>query len=136
MIVIVNDHQDSTRVLVRLIKAHGFDVAGFLSPVEALDAMRRHPPRLLITDNQMPEMNGLELVRIMRDEPRLARTPVVFTASVSELQEEARRLDVIAYLFKPVDWPQLLEVIERTLQRSSSFDSEVRQEQVAAGRWC
>jgi CheY-like chemotaxis protein len=95
----------------RLLRLHGYDVIEANDGQEALDCVRTHRPDLVVTDVMMPVMDGVELIRQLRDDPVTAALPVVaITADATSLTEKRARDagadDVIA---KPIDLPSLLD---------------------------
>ena len=113
----LNSHEKSPRVLLvedtpflryafgRLLRLHGFDVCEANDGREALDCIADFRPQLILTDLMMPVMNGFELIRALRSDPKTAELPVVaFTANPSEHAErEARQAGAADYFAKPVD---------------------------------
>ena len=113
----VNPYDKSPRVLLvedapflryafgRLLRLHGFDVCEANDGREALDCIADFHPHLILTDLMMPVMNGFELIRALRSDPKTAGLPVVaFTADPTEQAErEARQAGAVDYFTKPVD---------------------------------
>ncbi len=113
----LNSHDKSPRVLLvedtpflryafgRLLRLHGFDVCEVNDGREALDCIADFHPQLILTDLMMPVMNGFELIRALRADPRTANVPVVaFTADPTEhVEREARQAGAVDYFTKPVD---------------------------------
>ncbi len=88
---------------------------------EGLDVATREKPNLIILDYNMPVMDGVTMLRHMRENPELKRTPVIMlTAEASpEIISTVARLGVRDYVTKPFDSDQLLEKAARvvTLER-------------------
>jgi len=88
---------------------------------EGLDVATREKPNLIILDYNMPVMDGVTMLRHMRENPELKRTPVIMlTAEASpEIIGTVARLGVRDYVTKPFDSDQLLEKAARviTLER-------------------
>jgi CheY-like chemotaxis protein len=71
---------------------------------------------LLILDNELPDMSGLELIRQTRQIPRRQQTPIIML-SASDVEREARRAGANEFLRKPEEMPALAETIARLLAR-------------------
>jgi CheY-like chemotaxis protein len=101
----------------RLLRLHGFDVCEANDGQEALDHVDEFRPDLVVTDLMMPVMDGVELIRRLREDPRTAELPVLaITADASDTAEKRARLAGAAdFLAKPVDLPSLLDRL-RTLR--------------------
>lgn len=75
-------------------------------------------PALIITDIQMPEMDGIEFIRETRKSLRFAPILVLTTESQQPLRDEARRLGASGWLIKPIKGDELLKVVARILRPS------------------
>lgn len=82
----------------------------FGSGVAAFDALRSNPVDVLFCDIQMPELNGMELSRMLPPETR-----VVFTTAFSRYAVEGFRVNAIDYLLKPVSYADFLAAAEKAL---------------------
>jgi len=100
----------------RLLRLHGFDVCEANDGREALDCLAHFRPQLVLTDLMMPVMNGFDLIRALRSDPKTADVPVVaFTADPTEQTErEARQAGAAEYFTKPVDFSSFVNRL-RTL---------------------
>src|SRR5690348_8571689 len=85
------------------------------SGFEALKILPRAEYDLIITDINMPDINGLELVRYVRDSERHARTPLVIISTDGREHDRERglKLGANAYLIKPFEPEQLLDVVRQ-----------------------
>jgi chemosensory pili system protein ChpA (sensor histidine kinase/response regulator) len=112
MVLVVEDHGDTRDAVVKLLGREGYLAVGVESGEEGLEYLREVTPELMLLDCQMPSMDGLELLRAIRADDRLARVPVVmFTASVSyALREEFDHLGVQGWIAKgSTDWEEILQ---------------------------
>ena len=93
----------------------GFEVRCVTDGQEALEAIEQERPDILITDFQMPRLNGLELIERVRGNPQTSDlTVIVLTAKGFEVspQEMAERWGVAAVLGKPFSPRELLRLVE------------------------
>lgn len=112
-VVVVDDERVSLELVTRSLLQIGHPVQAFSRPREALSAMRMDPPAVLVTDLVMPELSGVELVReARRIDPDMG---LVLVTGVGDEQAAATmgRLEVSAYLTKPVDRAALLAAVQR-----------------------
>lgn len=117
-ILIVED-STTTRSLIRAI----IEEAGDLDIVEAptgFDALKLLPTQdfdLIVTDINMPDINGLELINFIKSNPRYSHIPLVIVTT--ERSEEDRKrgmaLGATAYVTKPFKSPELQDIIRKTL---------------------
>ena len=117
MTVVLNNHADTVRVLVRLIRHLDYDCAGFTDVPSTLPLLERQPPTLLILGNLMPHMTGTEVLRWMRGHDKLEHTPVVYLAGNLDARSEAERLGVTAYLLKPLNFAHLKPILRSVYAR-------------------
>ncbi len=93
MILIVDDHQESGAALHRLLARQGFAVTHIATAKEALNLINAsdlQKPLLVILDDMMPEMTGLEMVGVLRMNPTTRHLPVVmFSACTDEIRRES-----------------------------------------------
>lgn len=105
--VIIADDSDTARMFIRRC----FEIAGLAEATifearngsEALERMRAHPTDLVITDLNMPILDGRGLLKTMRGESGLAKIPVIVVSSATnvELQRELQALGARAVIKKP-----------------------------------
>jgi CheY-like chemotaxis protein len=62
MVIVIDDHDDTRRVLLRLLRMDGYEALSFPSGKEALTYLQSNVPTLVLTDYSMPDMNGLQIV--------------------------------------------------------------------------
>ncbi len=117
-ILIVEDSA-TTRALIRAVidELGDFDTVEASSGFEALKMLPRQEYDLLITDINMPDINGLELIGFVKNNPRFTRLPVVIVST--ERSEEDRNrgmaLGAAAYVTKPFTSDELQEIIKKTM---------------------
>src|SRR5688572_19220365 len=105
-LLIVDDHPVNLAMLKRQLKVLGLEVDTAASGVDALAKWRRDRHSLVITDLQMPEMDGYAFARALRAEPHQGRKPVVvaFTANTQrDALEQCIEAGMDDYLTKPVE---------------------------------
>jgi putative two-component system response regulator len=115
-ILILDDDIDLVDVLAGTLRLRGFDVSGFHSPRQALEAFAKDPFPFVITDLWMPEMNGLEVMRrINRIEPT-TRVILISGAGEKEHVLEAMRLGAADFLEKPFDMDHFGSVVSKVMK--------------------
>jgi len=95
----------------RLLRMYGFEVREATDGREALDSVNEFQPHLVLTDLMMPVMDGVELIKRLREAPATRNLPIVaITADATELTErQAREAGALDVITKPVDLPSLLD---------------------------
>jgi chemotaxis protein histidine kinase CheA/ActR/RegA family two-component response regulator len=114
-IVIAEDSVATRRLLERILKQSGFDVISCRDGKEALDSVSgaSNNLKLLISDIEMPRLNGFGLLQAVREDQRWHDLPVVFLTSRSgqRHRNEAAKLGVNAYINKPFTAVEILECV-------------------------
>ncbi len=108
---LVDDDPFQLKLLSRILEGAGHEVRTFEAAEPGLAAARERRPDLLVTDLIMPGSDGLEVCRVMRDDPALAGTPVVvLTGSPYDADaRRARALGAVGFLAKRPDPSSLLD---------------------------
>ena len=118
-ILAIDDHPETLSILVTTLKSHGYRVLSSNSPIRGLKLATSARPDLLLVDMNMPEMNGIELVRRVRDTPQGRNLPIImFTAETDAATKIAGvQAGVDDYITKPTDVIELIERVEALLER-------------------
>ncbi|MBW1729242.1 MAG: response regulator [Deltaproteobacteria bacterium] len=120
-ILIVDDSTPMRAVIKKIVKASGFNVGQFFEAAngrEALDILNQEWLDLVLTDYNMPDMNGLELVEEMNKDDHLKSIPAVMitTEGSRERVEEFMAKGVIEYIKKPFTPEQIKQQIKQKLK--------------------
>jgi two-component system cell cycle response regulator DivK len=121
-ILIVEDNALNIKLFCDLLAAHGHLPEAVTDSRNALDAAREFSPDLVITDIQLPHVSGLELIRMMRADARLANVPImaVTAYSASGDEERIREAGAQAYVSKPISVVRFAETVDQLLKDSAS----------------
>jgi len=105
LILVVEDNPTNLKLVCDLLRAHGYRVAESSTGEEALDALKFIRPNLILMDVQLPGMDGLEVVRALKQDPLTRDIPVAaLTAHVMKGDEvRAREAGCVGYIPKPID---------------------------------
>lgn len=111
--LVVEDSISIRKSLAMFMQDLGFTVITAKDGLEALNQVQKKIPSVVITDLEMPRMNGLEFMVHLRSNEETAFTPIVMLTSKSSLKhkQEAERLGVTSCISKPYDEEELLEII-------------------------
>jgi two-component system chemotaxis sensor kinase CheA len=117
--ILVVDDSITTRTLERsILEAHGYQVRVAVDGVDALEQLRAASADLVITDMQMPRMDGFTLLAEIKKDQRLAHTPLIIVSSLERRDEQERglALGADAYIVKrKFDQQELLDAIRQIL---------------------
>jgi len=125
-ILIVEDDQ-TVRELLKYRLGKRYDVATATNGKEALDLVEDQAPDLIISDIMMPQMDGFALQSALQSDKNTRVIPFIFlTARADEdARQKGERTGVDDYITKPFDMDQLLSRVERLLERTKMFQSEL-----------
>ena len=121
-ILVVDDDEMVLMALEELLKPEGYDVDTVSSGTEALQKLDHDGYELLMLDVIMPEMDGYELCKRIREKEKYKETPVVFLTAKSRDEDRARGLEAGGnlYLSKPISPDKLLGIVSDTIGRKKS----------------
>ena len=119
-ILVVDDEVDLAWALRQSLSDEGYEVSIAQDGKEALGAVARQRPDLIVLDIKMPRMDGLEVCRQLRRDPRYAAVPILFLTVRSAVQDRIIGLDEGGddYLSKPFDLDELKARIRALLRRA------------------
>ncbi|WP_326539406.1 hybrid sensor histidine kinase/response regulator [Pseudorhodoferax sp.] len=115
LVLVVDDSITVRRVTQRLLQREGYRVALAADGVQALEQLQAERPAVLLSDIEMPRMDGYELARSVRADARLATLPIVMITSrmADKHRAHAQSLGVDHYLGKPYPEDELLSLVRR-----------------------
>ncbi len=119
-ILIAEDDPVTTRFLASLLEGKGYDVLLAEDGEHAYELATARRPDLILTDVVMPYRDGFDLLRALRQEPALARVPIVVLSMRDREEDIVRGLEMGAddYIVKPFNARELVVRIRKQLQRS------------------
>jgi signal transduction histidine kinase len=119
-ILIAEDSATQLQRLQLILERHMYRVTATSNGKLALEAAQRRRPALIVSDIVMPEMNGYDLCRRIKEDPRLSGVPVILVTTLSDPQDVIRGLECRAdnFILKPYEAEQLLRRIQFVLVNS------------------
>lgn len=116
-ILIVDDSASIRQMVEATLKSKGYQVTGAADGQEALDKCKASQYDFVLTDQNMPRMDGLTLIKSLRQLPQYSRTPVIFltTEASDAMKAQGRAAGATGWMVKPFDPNKLLEVTAKVL---------------------
>lgn len=116
-VLTVDDSPSVRQMVAATLRNAGYDVLEASDGREALVLAERGPVELVLTDHNMPTMDGLMLIRALRSSPRCARVPIVMltTESSDEMKAQGRAAGATGWMVKPFDPKRLVEVVRKVI---------------------
>lgn len=117
MIHLIDDSATMLMSMEMLLKRAGYDIVKSANAEKALEQLEEVSPKLIITDLNMPGMNGIELIQKIKSNNKFRFTPILMltTESQQTRREEAKKAGATGWLVKPVEPEDLLNIIQQIL---------------------
>ncbi len=127
-VLCIDDNALALNMIARPLERNGYEVIALEDSTEALQAILNEKPDAIVTDIDMPGLNGWELVRIVRSWTQTALIPVVFLTKLDGEEDRIRGFTLGAddYLTKPVPEKQLVPLVAGIIEASRLYLRHVR----------
>lgn len=118
-VLIVEDNERNMRLMRLLLRPLGYTLLEATDGTEALATVEHATPDIILVDIQLPDVDGLEITRRLRQEARFARTPIVALTAYAMPgdREMFLRAGCTGYVAKPIDTRAFPEIIASYLNR-------------------
>jgi len=116
-IVVVEDEPDTAEMFAEMMRLLNYQVFKSHSGARAIDLIADRRPAVVLLDVMMPDLSGLDVLRFMRRDPRLAGIPVIIVSAKGLPSDIKKGLEAGAslYLTKPVSFADLRVAVEKAL---------------------
>jgi len=114
-ILTIDDSRMMREMLLMVLQGAGFNVVQAEDGVDGLEALTRSAPDVIITDINMPRMDGYGVIEGVRQDPRHRATPIIVLSTESSPEKKGRARDAGAtgWIVKPFQADTLIDVIRR-----------------------
>lgn len=121
-VLVVDDSAVVRELISTELRHRGFDVAVANDGIDAIAAIQKHPPDLVITDVVMPRMNGYELCRWIKSDPHSQQIPVMICSIKGEDFDRywGMKQGADAYMIKPCPPSEMLSAVHYLLARGAN----------------
>jgi diguanylate cyclase (GGDEF)-like protein len=131
-ILIIDDNPENLRLLSRMLLRRGYEVRQALNGTIALRAIEIQRPDLVLLDIMMPQIDGYEVCKSLKNNPETAEIPVIFLSALNEVQNKLKGFAVGAadYITKPFQFDEVLVRVQSqlTLQFARKKITELNRE--------
>ena len=119
-ILIVDDNPSNLDLLARLLRDAGYKVRAVTGGRRALDSATLAPPELVLLDITMPEMDGYEVCRAFKEDPRLSPIPIIFISALDDPLDKVKAFSIggADYITKPFQMEEVLARVRHQLALS------------------
>jgi two-component system, chemotaxis family, chemotaxis protein CheY len=117
-ILAVDDSASMRQMVSFTLKNAGYNVVEAVDGQDALEKANARDFDLVLTDQNMPRMDGISLTRKLRDHPKFKSTPILIltTESSDQMKQAGRGAGATGWLVKPFDPAKLIEVIKKVVR--------------------
>ena len=121
-ILVVEDNALNIKLFCDLLAVHGHEAEPVTDSREALETARAFRPDLVITDIQLPHINGIELMKLLRADELLKDVPILAVTAYAAPgdDERIRAAGARAYVSKPISVTRFVEQVEELLAEAAS----------------
>jgi CheY-like chemotaxis protein len=116
-VLIIEDEPDTAEMIAEMIRLSGYQAIKSFGGTPAISMIIRQEPDAVILDMMMPDLSGLEVLRIMRLDPRMNHIPVIVVSAKSRPEDiqEGMNAGAVAYLTKPVGYKDLQAAVQKVV---------------------
>jgi two-component system chemotaxis response regulator CheY len=117
VVLTVDDSASIRQMVAFTLKSAGYEVAEAVDGEDGLNKARSKSADLVLTDQNMPKMDGLALIKTLRGMPQYRSTPILMltTESSDAMKAAGKAAGATGWLVKPFDPQKLLEVVKKVL---------------------
>ena len=125
-ILIVDDREDNVELLRARLEAWGYETVSAMDGASALRAVKESSPDLILLDVMMPEVDGIEVARRIKNDPTLPFIPIIMQTALDSMESKIEGLDAGAddYITKPIHFSELQARV-RSLLRIKALQEKV-----------
>jgi putative two-component system response regulator len=117
-ILIVDDTPENLRILWELLRSEGYNSRAVSDGAAAIEAATASPPDLILLDIVMPTLDGFEVCRRLKQDPRLRNVPVIFLSALDDVGDKVKAFTAggVDYIAKPFQFPEVRMRVETHLR--------------------
>lgn len=132
-LLVVDDNESNRDIVSRFLRRAGYRVSCAADGAEALASIEKEKPDLVLLDVMMPIMNGIDVCRTLKDDPKTRLIPVVIMTALGQIEDRVRGIQAGAddFLTKPVNRGELLARIQTSLRLKQTVEDKVNRLQGA-----
>ena len=126
-VLVVDDDEFFLSFFDAVLSSAGMHVKALIDPTQILDAIKKFKPELILTDLYMPQCNGIEMAKVIRQNNHYLDIPIVFLSSETEMQKQLGALETGAdeFLTKPIDPEKLISSIAIRAERYRNLRKKI-----------
>jgi len=118
----IEDHRPNATLVCDLLSFHGFRVEWASDGVKGLEMVEKEPPDLILMDLQLPRMDGFELTRRIKANPKTRHIPIVALTACAMVSDAERAMEAgcDGFLTKPINTRELPKTVRKFLEEAKT----------------
>jgi len=123
-VLIVEDNQENTDLLVFFLKPKGYQITAVTDGIQALEAVKKEKPDIILLDIMLPKMNGFEVCENLKSDKYTKSIPILMITALKELKDKIKALEVGVddFISKPFENVELLARVKSLLRLKEYHD--------------
>lgn len=115
IILVVEDNQMNMELIKDLLEANGYHVIPAATAGSAVDALKEVTPHLIITDIQLPDLDGCSLIELLKNNEKTAKVPIIALTALAMTGDKNKILKCGSdeYISKPINTKDFLKTVSR-----------------------
>lgn len=117
-ILIVDDNSCNLDLVCRILNKASFKTFTAIDGMDAMEQVKSNPPELILLDGMMPNLDGFETCRLLKQDPNTCNIPIIFMTALTETERKVRafKLGASDYITKPFQKAELLERVKYQME--------------------
>lgn len=122
-ILIIDDQPDNVRLLTTMLESQGYQIKKALNGQMALRGIQAISPDLILLDVNMPQMDGYEVCKVLKNDPKTQSIPVIFVSASDEFIDKVKAFQVggVDYITKPLQLEEIVIRVESQLNQKRLY---------------
>jgi two-component system cell cycle response regulator DivK len=116
-ILIIEDNENNLKLFSTILKVNGYETIEAKNGSDGIRLAKSEKPHLILTDIQMPYMNGFEVFKILKSDPSTKDIPSIALTAMKEKREKFINIGFVDHIAKPIRLNDFLKTIEKHLNR-------------------
>ena len=117
VVLVIEDTESNMKLFQHVLELHGYETLQAKDGIRGWELAREHRPDLILMDIQLPDISGLDVTKLLKDDETLKSIPIIAVTAFALEGDEEKMLNggCDAYIPKPLPIPKFLQTLERLL---------------------
>jgi two-component system cell cycle response regulator DivK len=122
VVLVIEDTESNMKLFQHVLRLHGYNILHAKDGIQGWELAREHRPDLILMDIQLPDISGLAVTKLLKDDEDLKSIPIIAVTAFALEGDEEKMLNggCDAYVPKPISIPRFLQTLERLVAEQPS----------------